>query len=161
MGIGNELRADDAAGMLVVDQLLKDDYTFDKASIRVIQAGAAPENSTWVLRGFDPQLILLIDAADMGEVPGTVHWIAMEDISGLSASTHSLPLSMLASYLKQEFDCQVALLGIQPASNAFGRTVSLEILQAVDEIVSELSARFLCVKHPEAYLHVVRGLSNA
>jgi hydrogenase 3 maturation protease len=154
MGIGNDLRADDGAGTLVVRRLLKYDYAFDKAYIRVIQAGQAPENSTWILRGFDPHLILLIDAADMGEVPGTVHWIAMEDISGLSASTHSLPLSMLASYLEQEFDCQVALLGIQPASNAFGRPVSLEVLQAVDEIVSELSARFLCAKHSAADLLV-------
>ena len=161
MGIGNELRADDAAGMLVVRQLLEYDSTFEKACVRVIQAGQAPENSTWILRGFEPHLILLIDTADMGEVPGTVHWIGMEDISGLSASTHSLPLSMLASYLKQEFDCQVALLGIQPASNAFGRPVSLEVLQAVDEIVRELSARFLCGKHLAAYLHVVRGTSNA
>ena len=161
MGIGNELRADDAAGMLVVRQLLEYDSTFEKACARVIQAGQAPENSTWVLRGFEPHLILLVDAADMGEVPGTVHWIAMEDISGLSASTHSLPLSMLAAYLKQEFDCQVGLLGIQPASNAFGRPVSLEVLQAVDEIVSELSARFLCGKHPAASLHIVRGTSDA
>lgn len=161
MGIGNELRADDAAGILVVRQLLQYDSTFEKDCVRIIQAGQAPENSTWILRGFEPHLILLIDAADMGEMPGTVHWIAMEDISGLSASTHSLPLSMLAAYLKQEFDCQVTLLGIQPASNAFGRPVSLEVLQAVDEIVSELSARFLCGKHPATYLHVVRGTSNA
>ena len=104
MGIGNELRADDAAGILVVRQLLQYDSAFEKDCVRIIQAGQAPENSTWILRGFEPHLILLIDAADMGDMPGTVHWIAMEDISGLSASTHSLPLSMLAAYLKQEFD---------------------------------------------------------
>ena len=161
MGIGNELRADDAAGMLVVRRLLKHDSAFDKALIRVIQAGQAPENNTWELRDFEPHLVLLIDAADMSEVAGTVRWIAMEDISGISASTHSLPLSMLASYLIQEMDCKVALLGIQPASNDVGGPVSREVLQAVDEIVSELSARFLCGKHPAASLHIVRGTSDA
>jgi hydrogenase 3 maturation protease len=161
LGIGNELRADDAAGMLVVRRLLKCDCAFDKASIRVIQAGQAPENSTWTLRGFEPHLILLVDAADMDEIAGTVHWIAMEDISGLSASTHSLPLSMLASYLNHEFDCQVALLGIQPASNDVGGPVSLEVLQAVEEIVTELSARFSYDENAEVSLYTVRGLSNA
>ena len=161
MGIGNELRADDAAGMLVAGRLLEAAGAFDETLIRVIQAGQAPENSTWTLRGFAPHLILLVDAADMGEIAGTVRWIDLEDISGLSASTHSLPLSMLADYLTQEFDCQVALLGIQPATNDVGGHVSFEVLQAVDEIVRELGARFLYGEGAAAYTHLFRGLSNA
>lgn len=139
MGIGNELRADDAAGMLVARRLLKHECVTEKKDrIRVIRAEHAPENATWELRGFEPDLILLVDAADMGLDPGIIRWIQMEDIEGMSASTHSLPLSMLSQYLTLEFNCPVALLGIQPASNELGESVSAEVLHSVDEIVDGL-----------------------
>ncbi|HET9909761.1 MAG TPA: hydrogenase maturation peptidase HycI [Anaerolineales bacterium] len=157
IGIGNELRADDAAGMLVVSRLLKYGSDFDQALIRVIQAGLAPENSTSELRAFAPHLVLFVDAADMGEVAGTIRWIDMEEISGISASTHSLPLSILAAYLIQEIDCQVALLGIQPASNDVGGPVSLEVLQAVEEIVNELGTRFSSGEDAAMSLDTFRG----
>ena len=136
MGIGNELRADDAAGVLVARRLLACECVTEKEDrIRVVQAEHAPENATWELRGFAPHLILLVDAAEMGEAPGTIRWIEMENIEGMSASTHSLPLSMLSRYLVLEFNCPVALLGIQPASNDLGEPVGAEVLHAVDEIV--------------------------
>lgn len=139
MGIGNELRADDAAGMLVARRLLEQECVTEKKDcIRVVQAEHAPENATWELRGFEPDLILLVDAADMGQSPGMIRWIEMEDIEGMSASTHSLPLSMLSRYLMLEFNCPVALLGIQPASNELGEPVSAEVLHAVDEVVDGL-----------------------
>ena len=73
----------------------------------------------------------------MGEAPGTIRWIDMDKLDGLSASTHSMPLSLLAKYLALEIDCDVKLLGIQPCSNEVGETVSTEVLEAVDEIVQE------------------------
>ena len=138
MGIGNEMRADDAAGMLVARRLLEHECICENGRVRVILAEHAPENATWQLRGFEPHLILLADAAAMDELPGTVRWIEMDEIEGISASTHSLPLSMLARYLVLEFNCPVALLGIQPASNDFDGPVCADVLRAVDEIVNEL-----------------------
>ena len=161
MGIGNEFRADDAAGMLVVGRLRTYGCVFEEALICLIQAGQSPENCTWKLRSFEPHLILLVDAADMGELPGTVRLIPIEDISGLSACTHSLPLSMLANYLTQDLNCQVALLGIQPASVTFGGPVNLEVLQAVDEIVKEFGVRFSRGEAAPASVEAFRGGSNA
>jgi len=93
---------------------------------------------TGELRRFAPDVIMLMDAAEMGELPGTVRWIPMEALDGMSASTHSMPLSMLAGYLTLELPCAVALLGIQLRSNGFGDIVSPEVLQAIDEIVKEV-----------------------
>src|ERR1051325_6034884 len=90
---------------------------FDTTHVLIIEAGHAPENTTGELRKFAPDLVLIIDAADMGESPGTIQWIPEESIDGMSASTHSLPLSMLARYLRLEINCTVVLLGIQPNSN--------------------------------------------
>lgn len=138
VGIGNEMRGDDAAGMLVAHYLQM--RIGNKANLLVIEGGHAPENATGALRKFSPDLVLLIDAADMGEEAGTIALIPMEQIDGISASTHSLPLSMLARYLTLELNCEVALLGIQPKSVEMGEIVSVEVAQAVDTIVDEILA---------------------
>ncbi len=130
------MRSDDAAGMLVARALSQREYAADH--VLIVEAGHAPENNTAELRRFAPNLVLLVDAADMGKDPGTVAWIAEDDIDGMSASTHSLPLSMLVKYLTLELGCKVRLLGIQLRSNEVGETVSAEVLQAVEEIAEGL-----------------------
>ncbi|MBN2303967.1 MAG: hydrogenase 3 maturation endopeptidase HyCI, partial [Anaerolineae bacterium] len=68
VGIGHELNGDDAAGLAVVRALLPLAEGRDRVSL--IDAGPAPENCTGPLRAFAPDLVLLIDAAQMGEEPG-------------------------------------------------------------------------------------------
>lgn len=139
VGIGNEFRNDDAAGMLIARALRTRETNADSSHILVIQGGHAPENVTGDLRQFSPNLILLVDAADMGAEAGTISLIQMEQIEGVTASTHSLPLSMLARYLTLELNCEVALLGIQPKSIELGKKISKEVHQAATEIVEEIS----------------------
>jgi hydrogenase 3 maturation protease len=122
VGVGHELRGDDAAGM-VLAQMLKSKVS-EKQDILVIPAGSAPENCTGLLRRFSPDLVLLIDAAHMDLEPGEIQWLEWQATTGLSASTHSLPLHMFSSYLCSELDCEVALLGIQPASLSVGVDLS-------------------------------------
>ena len=138
IGVGNPLRSDDAAGLLVARALLQRECAADTDHVFILDGGYAPENLTGQLRNFAPDLVLFIDAANMGEKLGTIQWIPEECIDGMSASTHSLPLSMLAHYLTLEIGCQVIFLGIQPRSNEVGEIVSAEVLQAVNEVVQEL-----------------------
>ena len=140
VGIGNTLRSDDAAGVLVARTLIASRLFRDRESVLVMDAGHAPENRTSTLRRFEPDIVLLIDAVDMGESPGSIRWVDMDEIEGMSASTHSLPLSMLARYLNWELKCEVTLLGVQPKSNEVGEIVSAEVLQAVNAIVEALRA---------------------
>lgn len=142
VGIGNTLRSDDAAGILAAHALMDSRVIRDMETVLVMDAGHAPENGTIQLRRFQPKVVLLIDAADMGERPGTIRLIDMDEIEGMSASTHSLPLSMLANYLVLELGCTVHLLGIQPRSNEVGESISDEVLAAVEEIVSTVSGIF-------------------
>jgi hydrogenase 3 maturation protease len=142
LGVGNQFRSDDAAGILIVRALLGRVRALDTEHLLIIEAGHAPENTTGEVRRFVPDLVLIIDAADMGETPGTVKWIPEESIDGMSASTHSLPLSMLARYLTLELNCTVTLLGIQPCSNEVGERVSPEVLQAVHRVAEELETLF-------------------
>lgn len=132
------MRSDDAAGILAARALLQLDWGIDTDRVSIIEAGQAPENRTGELRKFRPDVVLIIDAADMGDTPGTIQWIPEESIDGMSASTHSLPLSMLSRYLKLELNCMVAVLGIQAISNEVGENVSPEVLQSINEFVDGL-----------------------
>jgi hydrogenase 3 maturation protease len=133
------MRSDDAAGLLVARLLSQRHRGMDAERLLIVEAGLAPENSTGQLRRFHPDVVLIVDAADMGATPGAaIQWIPEESIDGMSASTHSLPLSVLARYLKLDLSCTVAILGIQAVSNEIGENVSPEVLEAIDEVVAEL-----------------------
>jgi hydrogenase 3 maturation protease len=138
LGVGNQFRADDAAGVLIARALSNRECALDTDHLRIIEVGQAPENTTGELRKFAPDLVLIIDAAEMGQRPGTIQWIPEEAIDGMSASTHSLPLSMLARYLTLDLNCTVTLLGIQPGTNEVVGSTSLEVSLAIEEIVDQL-----------------------
>ena len=134
VGIGNEFNGDDAAGVMVARKLGRRECASDAGHVIVIEAGQAPENITAEMRKFQPEVVILVDAAQLDAAPGTINWIPWESTTGMSASSHSLPLGMLARYLTLEFGCAVHLLGIQPAQNDYYSNASLEVLNAVDDI---------------------------
>jgi len=134
VGVGHELNGDDAAGLAVVRALKSALSPCDR--VLLVDAGPAPENTTGLLRQFAPDLVLLIDAAQMDEPPGGVRWLCWQETTGISASTHTLPLHMLAQYLVAEFGCEVALLGIQPAANAINAPLSAVVEDAVDGVAA-------------------------
>lgn len=137
VGIGHELRGDDAAGVMVTRALKP--LVSGQEHVLVIDAGSAPENHTGPLRRFQPDLVLLVDAAQMNERPGTVLWLPWQATGGISASTHTLPPYILAKYLAAEFGCEVALLGIQPADTTIGWPLSPAAQQSVAMVVKELA----------------------
>ena len=138
MGIGHELRGDDAAGIMAA-QALKPIFA-QCQDVLVVDGGHAPENQTSALRRFTPDLVLLIDAAQMGERSGTIRWLTGQAMNGLSASTHTIPLDVLTQYLNAELGCEVALIGIQTAQLDIGSALSPAVRRSVNELVQSVSA---------------------
>jgi hydrogenase 3 maturation protease len=139
VGIGSDLRGDDSVGLIVARSLLNDERFTNMPHLLVVDGGPAPENHTGKIRAFQPGLVLFIDAAQMDELPGTIQWIQLDAIDGMSASSHSLPLSMLARYLTLEIGCEVAVLGIQPEQNEIGAELSSPVRVTVDETLAGIS----------------------
>ena len=137
LGCGSELRGDDAAGEEVAERLLELEAGKGSNTL-VCCGGSAPENFTGEIKKFRPDLLLIIDAADMGLPPGAVAMIKSDEIGGASSSTHSLALNIMSGYLERETGCRVSVLGIQPASMEFGAALTPNVRQTVDEIVSAL-----------------------
>lgn len=141
LGIGNELNADDAAGVLVARQInarLDPAEVNPPGSLWVAEVGPSAESFTGPLRRFAPDLVVLVDAAELHEPPGTILYFDWREAQGLSASTHTLPPSMLAQFLTRELGCEVVLVGIQVKSLDLDSPVSAEVLRAVDEVSAGL-----------------------
>jgi len=133
LGIGNSLGGDDAAGTLVVDMLNRalralstGRQTTERsvsAEISAIDASTTPESYTSLVRKHQPDLLILVDAADMGLPPGALRTIPPEKVKTLSFSTHHMPLSMFISYVK-EVCGKVFLVGVQPEQTEIGAPIS-------------------------------------
>jgi len=139
VGVGNELNGDDGAGNRVAVKLSA--LSNFPTLFLSINAGNLPENASSVLRRFQPDLVILVDAADFDGEPGEIRWLEAEQIGGMSASTHTLPLSILGRYIETELDCKVEYLGIQPEQLKFDSELSPSVIQAVDEIVRTFTDR--------------------
>jgi hydrogenase maturation protease HycI len=144
LGIGHELRGDDAAGVVLARLL---NQRPRNAACLAIEAGPAPENCFGPLLAYRPDLVLFVDAAQMGAEPGTIRlldWNLVRAAEGvqLNTSTHTLPLPMLADFLAHELGCPVWLLGIQPARTAVSASLSAPVSQAVEGAAANLAELF-------------------
>ena len=132
LGIGNELNGDDSAGNRVARKLCA--ALGSQPNLFIMDCGSLPENATGPLRKFLPQYILMVDAADLGLDAGEVQFVELDQVRGFSASSHSLPLSILAGFLADEFHCEVGLCCIQPQSLEFDTQPSEQVKRAIRQV---------------------------
>lgn len=111
LGVGSTLRSDDAAGMYFIELIGK---LLHRKDLLLIAGSTAPENFTGVIKKFAPDKLFIIDAAYMGLAPGESRVVPAAEISGISFSTHMLPLTVMLKYLETEAPCDVIFIGIQP-----------------------------------------------
>ncbi len=133
VGMGHELRGDDAAGVVVARALQM--ALGDDERLLIIDAGSVPENHTGPLRRFAPDLVLFVDAAQMDEAPGTIRWLPWPETQRAGAATHGPSPHTLAKFLIGELGCEVTWVGIQPAGNEIAAPLSPEVAEAVDTVV--------------------------
>ena len=125
--VGSVLRGDDAAGPLLAKMLTDNPVE----GWEVIDGGQSPEDELSVIRRKAPDLLLLVDAADMGLEPGEIRILQEEDVyTDFLITTHSLPLTYLLSELKA---CckEVVFVGIQPSHTEFFGPLHEKVLEAV------------------------------
>lgn len=135
--VGNELRSDDGLGPYLASLIQE---TMVKRGHLLINAGTVPENFTGKIRSENPSHILIVDAVEMREDPGTVRFIERDSISEYSISTHAMPLSFLVRYLEDQGDYRIALMGVQPENLEFGTELSPVVEGAVRDLAGVIIA---------------------
>jgi hydrogenase maturation protease len=123
VGLGNPELGDDAAGIVLLEQLQHrlgqtGGGRFPSSELGFLLAGTQPESHLHHLTHGGWKHVVLLDAADFGAPPGSV---ALLDRSELRArfpqsSTHRLSLGMLAELIEAGGHTRAWLLAMQPAS---------------------------------------------
>lgn len=121
-GVGNPLLGDDAVGGVVALRL------------GGIDCGTTPENYISKLRKNPPDFLLIIDAADFGETPGTIKILELDEISGTIFTSHGVPLKTLLEPFTEK--TKIYLIGIQPKNLGLGEVISAEVEGAMEIILS-------------------------
>ena len=128
--VGAVLRGDDAAGPMLAKMLEQNPIP----GWTCIDGGQTPEDDLAVIRRMQPDVLLLVDAAQMGRESGTIAVVDERDVvSDLLITTHSLPITFLLEDLKKSCK-QVVFLGIQPAQLEFMEPLTPEVLGSVERI---------------------------
>ncbi len=140
LGVGNLMKGDDAVGPVVARRLgakcADEPATEERGPSRIValDCGTTPENYTSVIRRLRPQLLVIVDAAEMGLEAGQLRIIPRERVGSLGLSTHSMPLSLFMSYV-EELVVEIILVGVQPHSMAFGAELSPGVAATADILV--------------------------
>lgn len=121
VGLGNELREDDGAGLVLVENLkLKKEFH----QSHFILAGRNPENHLQAILDCNPQIVIFVDAAEWNGKPGEIKKFNEEEISHTDFSTHTFSIKMIQEFLLNHRQMDFMFLGIQPLSTSFGQGLS-------------------------------------
>lgn len=141
LGLGNTDRADDGAGVLVALALKKPfpQFSFsehDGVEGTVLDISEATGSLT----------VFFVDAANMGERPGTVKVVRKDDINEKEITTHRVAVSLMASLLEREGK-RSAVICIQPGRIEFRGRMTEPVESAVRTVVGALTS-VMSAKNP-------------
>jgi hydrogenase 3 maturation protease len=130
LGAGNDMKGDDAAGPAIARGLQ------ERGIDRAIDAGPCPENYLGRVREVDPRHLIVADACDIGEEPGTVALRGDDDFAGRGPSTHAAGVRPLSAYMSRTCTTRRWVLAVQPVRIELGADMSRPVERAVERIVS-------------------------
>lgn len=139
LGVGSELMQDDAAGIVITQNLIKK-YGEDNTNFKIYSTYTNPENYTKIISDYNPDHIIIIDAANLNKQPGSVTYIPLEAINDLTLGTHKISLIMMIKYLKEVISCEFTVIAIQYRSVGFDGKMTKEMKEGVKQIVSLLTS---------------------
>jgi len=132
--LGSTLRADDGVGPYVCSHV-----KFSRPELRLLDAGTTPESIAQTAIDWKPEKIILVDAAHFEGRAGEVRVIPLEAINQHTViSTHSFPLSVTFSIVKEDTGAELVVVGVQAKSLDYKEGLSPE----VEETASKLAGYF-------------------
>ncbi len=140
LGVGNPLQGDDGVGIVAVQQIAaRPDLP---AGVDVLDGGTAGLGLIPVLEQY--RRVILVDAVQMGERPGTVRRFTWEDVrlrqQGRALSLHQSDLNE-ALALAEALQClppELIVFGVQPQHIDWDQPLSDAVQQALPGLIDAL-----------------------
>jgi hydrogenase maturation protease len=144
VGLGNPLMKDDGVGNFVATQLLKLSLS---THVEVTDCGTDILKITTFFNQTDE--VILIDAVDAGESPGSIFYLKKHDLLKLPGKTQTVHFLSLIESLKlldklnTDFQkMKVTLIGIQPQSVEHQQGLSTPVKKSALTIIKELYSQY-------------------
>lgn len=140
LGVGNKDNGDDGVGLYITEILQEANLP---EYVTIFYCERVPEHFLGKIANLAPNRVIVLDAADMKEVPGAIAIFPKEMISqGFHFSTHTLSLTMLEEFLKPLVpEIVIFYVGIQPKQTEFLTDLSEECRVAADDFANLLIER--------------------
>ena len=136
VGVGSILRGDDGIGTRVIDELDSEDLPRE---VRLHSGDISGLDLLKVFPGSDR--VIIIDAADMGEEPGTIKVLSLEEINTPAFkdkfSTHGIGLLDSLTLGKQlDILPEIKIVAIQPEDTSFNLEMTDLIKNTIPAIIA-------------------------
>lgn len=129
VGVGSDLRGDDAFGPLLARRLAA-------AGLPALDAGTAPESLTGPILRSGAAVLILADVGNLGAPAGTLRLLEPAAVAPGGSSTHDPSLSLLVSYLQAQRAFTVRILAVEPGRLGLGAPLSAAVEAALDAAVA-------------------------
>jgi hydrogenase 3 maturation protease len=139
VGIGNPDRGDDGVGSAVVRRLLALPDAAAQPGLTLIDAEEVPESWAGRIAAASPDVVLLIDAVELGAEPGSVAILEPAELTGRAICTHRTPLGPFCAFIAHETGADILLLGIQPGAERWGPALSPAVGDSADAVARLLA----------------------
>src|SRR4030042_350060 len=134
VGLGNEYRGDDGAGLVILNRIIRTSK-FSK-SVH-INAGRNPENYLHDMLNCKVNVIVFIDSAFTGKNPGQISLLESSEIDKLKISTHSYSIKLIEEYLSAHCKIKFIYLIIEPETTGFIKQISDSVNRGIELFFKE------------------------
>jgi len=133
MGIGNELKGDDGIGNIIAREFKHPDWL-------PLACETVAENFVAVVEREKPELLAIVDAADMGLQPGEFRLLPKKKLNSVAFTTHSMPLRHLVEHLEKSAG-KILFIGVQPGKTGLGEGLSSDLEKSKKELIEILQKK--------------------
>jgi len=138
VGVGSVLRGDDGVGVRVIEELEGGDFP------EGVELCSGDISGLDLLKVFsDYERVIIIDAADMGEMPGTIRVFTPLQIKNTpfkdGFSTHSIGLAETLTLAEGlDIECDITIIGVQPSETSYRLEMSNIIQGSIPRIIHQV-----------------------
>ena len=148
LGVGNKLMSDEGIGVHVIERLAENFKLPEE--VQVLDGGTLGLDLLYYLE--DIENLLLVDAAETGQEPGTMIRLQDEEVPAfmsIKISPHQIgvPDMLVAAKFKEVYPRRIVLWGIQPELITLSLDLSALLASKVDLLANALVAELRAWGH--------------